>query len=455
MGVIKMNETSGVKVFLVKLSFQRKVVNMKKIKPVLVILGISVLLFTVVLAMTSGVANAESATATRTLPEGPVPAGEGFTVVIEVSGYGDKGRVDETLLEGFCYMTSSLNPVWVTVEVETNTVTFPFGIGMTSFTYTVKAPDTEGTYTISGILKDKDKNEYTVSGDTEIVVEEAEDGDAEPTATRTLPEETLAAGESFTIEIEASHYGFLGHVVETLPEGFVYKDSTLNTERVEVEDSMVEFTLRGEPSFTYTVTAPDTEGTYTVSGILIDKDVYEYDIGGDTEIEVGEKSGEVLLPANITVWNPFEAAVNNTEGESRTFNITTNQTADISWQINGTEVQTNESVTEAVYTNTSAVVGIWNVSAIATNTTNGLSDMHTWMWSVTLTPTITSTPAVNITTPTPTPSVTPTPTSKPSITLTPTPVSTPTPSPPSFEAGFAFAAIFAIAYLLLFRKKKR
>jgi hypothetical protein len=60
---------------------------------------------------------------------------------------------------------------------------------------------------------------------------------------------------------------------------------------------------------------------------------------------------------------------------------------------------------------------------------------------------------VNITsTPTPTPSVTPTPTSKPSI--TPTPVSTPTPSPPGFETGLAFAAIFAVAYLLLFRKKK-
>ena len=458
MGVIKMNETSVIKVSLVKLSFQREAVNMKKIKSVLVILGLSVLLFTVVLTMTSGIANAVSATATRTLPEEPVQVAECFTVVIEVSGYGDKGGVDETLPEGFCYMTSSLNPVWVMVEVETNTVKFPFGIGITSFTYTVKAPDTEGTYnTISGILKDEDKNEYKVSGDTEIVVEEAEEGDAEPTATRALPEETIAAGECFTIEIEASHYGTYGYVVETLPEEFVYEDSTLSPERVEVEDNTVEFTLRGEPSFTYTVTAPDTEGTYTFSGILIDENENEHDIGGDTEIEVGEKSDEVSLPANITAWNPIEVIVNNTEGESRTFNITVNQTVNISWQINGTEVQTNESVTEAVYTNTSAVVGIWNVSAIATNTTTGLSDMHTWIWSVTLTPittpTTTPTPAVNITsTPKPSPSVTPTPTSKPSI--TPTPVSTPTPSPPGFEAGFAFVAIFAVAYLLLFRKKK-
>ncbi|MCW3133261.1 MAG: hypothetical protein N2V78_02900, partial [Methanophagales archaeon] len=185
----------------------------------------------------------------------------------------------------------------------------------------------------------------------------------------------------------------------------------------------------------------------------------EYDIEGDTEIVVGEKSDEVSLPANITAWNPIEAIVNNTEGESRTFNISINQTADISWQINGTEVQTNESVTEAVYTNTSAVVGIWNVSAIATNTTNGTSDMHSWIWQVT------SISALNITptpTPTPTPAVTPipslaatlTPAHRPSPGSTATP--TPVPSLPGFEAEFAFAAIFAavLAHLILQRKKE-
>ena len=448
-----MNETSGVKVSLVTLSFQRKVVNMKKIKPVLAILGISALLFAVVLTMTAGIADASSATATRTLPDESVPAGEGFTVTIEVADC-TFGKLIETLPEWFTYKTSTLEPGSVDVSGDIvngekiETVEFIL-FGETSFTYTVTAPDTEGTYTFSGVLKVAD-DEDEVGGDTKIEVEEVE---ADPIATRTLPEEPVPAGERFTIEIEALYYGYFGNIIETLPEGFVYEDSTLNPESVEVEEDTIEFSLEGEPSFTYTVTAADVEGTYTFDGILIDEEKDEYDISGDTEIVVGEKSGEVSLPANITAWNPIEAIVNNTEGESRTFNITTNQTVNISWQINGTEVQTNESVTEAVYTNTSAVVGIWNVSAIATNTTIGVSDMHTWTWRVTLTPTITPTPAVNITsTPTPTPSVTPTPTSKPSI--TPTPVSTPTPSPPGFETGLAFAAIFAVAYLLLFRKKK-
>ncbi len=44
-------------------------------------------------------------------------------------------------------------------------------------------------------------------------------------------------------------------------------------------------------------------------------------------------------------------------------------------------VQTDINVTEASYTNTSAVVGFWNVSAVVTNR-NG-TDTNTWLWSVT------------------------------------------------------------------------
>ena len=279
-----MNETSGVK---------RKVVNMKKIKPVLVIFGISVLLFAVVLTMTSGIADAEP-TATRTLPDEPVPAGEGFTVTIEVSDCSMFGQVVETLPEGFIYMTSTLDQGLVEVFFdivngeEIKKVKFIL-FSKTSFTYMVKAPDIEGTYTFSGILKDEYKNEYAVGGDAEIEVEEAGD-DVEPTATRTLPVEPVSVGTNCTIRIEASHYGFFSQVVESLPEGFCYTESTLNPEQIEVVDSTVEFELWCEPSFTYTVTAPDAEGTYTFCGILIDEDENEYDIGGDTEIEIVERA---------------------------------------------------------------------------------------------------------------------------------------------------------------------
>ena len=89
------------------------------------------------------------------------------------------------------------------------------------------------------------------------------------------------------------------------------------------------------------------------------------------------------IPPDITSWNPVEVIVNDTEGvasAARTFNITVNQTVNVSWQINGTEVFNQTDVTGSEYTNTSAVAGVWNVSAIAVNE-NGTA-MQTWLWIV-------------------------------------------------------------------------
>ena len=183
----------------------------------------------------------------------------------------------------------------------------------------------------------------------------------------------------------------------------------------------------------------------------------EISVGGvddeEEEEEVGEEvSEEVITPGSpeITVSKPAEAVVGNVVRELRAFTISVNQIADISWQINGSVVQTNESVTEASFTK-SAVIGSWNVSAIATNTTTRLSDTHSWIWHVTLT----ATPS-----PTLAPRVTPAPTRAPGVTPTPKPAAitrttakpksmpTPTPKPAGFEAIFAIAML-AIAFLLV------
>ena len=88
-----------------------------------------------------------------------------------------------------------------------------------------------------------------------------------------------------------------------------------------------------------------------------------------------------VVPPDITSWNPVEAIINDTEGAVRTFNVTIDQPVNVSWLINGTVVKdTEKGVTEASYTNESAVIGIWNVSAIASNA-NG-TNMQTWWWTV-------------------------------------------------------------------------
>ncbi len=87
-----------------------------------------------------------------------------------------------------------------------------------------------------------------------------------------------------------------------------------------------------------------------------------------------------LAPPEITSY-ASESAVNDSQGATRTFNISINQAVNASWQINGSVVQAKESVTAASYTNTSAVIGTWNVSAIVSNA-NGTC-MQTWVWTVT------------------------------------------------------------------------
>jgi len=106
-------------------------------------------------------------------------------------------------------------------------------------------------------------------------------------AERDLPD-TVVVGRVFDVDIDASNYGAFGRVVETLPSGFSYISSTLLPEAVIVEGQVVKFIiLAGEDaSFSYTVTASNTQGTYDFGGILQDEDLAETVVGGDTQITV-------------------------------------------------------------------------------------------------------------------------------------------------------------------------
>jgi hypothetical protein len=85
-------------------------------------------------------------------------------------------------------------------------------------------------------------------------------------------------------------------------------------------------------------------------------------------------------PPNITAWYPIETEIYDNEGAPRTFNVTINQTVNVSWLINETEVFNQSGVNFSEYTNESAVIGTWNVSAFVKNP-NG-TDMQTWIWKV-------------------------------------------------------------------------
>ena len=82
---------------------------------------------------------------------------------------------------------------------------------------------------------------------------------------------------------------------------------------------------------------------------------------------------------DITSFAPVSTLVSDNTGAKRSFNISINQTVDVNWYINGTLVQSNVSVTDAMFTNTSASEGTWIINATATTPKGTVSREWTWI----------------------------------------------------------------------------
>ena len=224
--------------------------------------------------------------ASRSLSTMSVAQGGEVVVTIEASNYGQFGGVVETLPAGFTYMSSDLS----TASASGQTVRFTL-LNESSFTYTVTASDTSGSYTFSGVLKDDQGTDHPIA-DSTITVEPP----VPPSAARSFPSEYVAPGGELVVTIEPSNYGQFGGVVETLPAGFTYMSSDLST--AVASGQTVRFTLINESSFTYTVTASDTEGPYTFSGVLKDDQGTDYPMA-DSTIMVGT-APEPVTPEPVT-----------------------------------------------------------------------------------------------------------------------------------------------------------
>ena len=108
-----------------------------------------------------------------------------------------------------------------------------------------------------------------------------------PSATRSFNPATVAPGGQVTVTIDAANYGGSGAVTEKLPLGFTYVSSSLETfQVVEQSDNRVRFTLQGDASFTYVVTASSTAGSHSFSGTLRDSDRDDHTVGGDSRVTV-------------------------------------------------------------------------------------------------------------------------------------------------------------------------
>jgi|GEM_PF-1658442 len=89
-----------------------------------------------------------------------------------------------------------------------------------------------------------------------------------------------------------------------------------------------------------------------------------------------------IVPEIISTAPP--SPVHDYADAARTFTVTVDQAANITWLLNGTVVQYMASVpafTSCSYTSSSAITGYWNLTAIASNANGSVS--YTWWWTVT------------------------------------------------------------------------
>ena len=182
--------------------------------------------------------------------------------------------------------------------------------------YTVTASSMPGSYQFSGTLRDFDRDDTLVGGDTTVTVEmDAPEPEPEPTpgdeqdasASRSFPPASVAPGGRVVVTITADNYGQAGGVTETLPAGFTYVSSTLDADQVAETGREVRFTLQGDDSFMYTVTASSVAGSHTFSGTLRDFDRDDTPVGGDSSVTVRASSSGSAARASRSFDNPSVA----------------------------------------------------------------------------------------------------------------------------------------------------
>ena len=112
-------------------------------------------------------------------------------------------------------------------------------------------------------------------------------------AIRSFSPPSVAPAGEVVVMITASGFGRFGAVTETLPPGFSYVSSSLEDSGVTDVGREVRFSLFGQTAFTYTVTAPSAEGTYSFSGVLRNSDREDVPVGGALTIAVA--AGDPLI----------------------------------------------------------------------------------------------------------------------------------------------------------------
>ena len=243
----------------------------------------------------SAPARQQTASATRSLPS-EVEGGGTLTVTISVADYGGLGQLTETFPGDFTFEGSS-----PAVEPSGQTLTFNL-LADASVSYTLRAPTTTETISISGFsgtLEPAVGDGVTVDGPSSVTIS-APARQQTASATRSLPSE-VEGGGTLTVTISVADYGGIGQLTETFPGDFTFEGSS---PEVEPSGQTLTFNLLADPSVSYTLRAPTTTETISISGF-----------SGTLEPEV-EDGVTVGGPSSVTVSAPAQQTASATRSFS-------------------------------------------------------------------------------------------------------------------------------------------
>ena len=198
----------------------------------------------------------QTASATRSFSPSEVEPDDQLVVTISVAGYGGLGQLTETFPGDFTFVSSSPE-----VTPSGQTLTFNL-VGDRSVSYTLTAPTTPGRKTgFSGNLEPAEGEGVRVGGPSGVTVTTPP---AQPTAsaTRSLPSQ-VESGGTLTVTISVADYGGIGQLTETFPGDFTFVSSS---PEVTPSGQTLTFNLVGDTSVSYTLTAPTTTETISISG---------------------------------------------------------------------------------------------------------------------------------------------------------------------------------------------
>ena len=225
----------------------------------------------------------QTASATRSFSPSEVEAGRQLVVTIAVDGYGGIGQLTETFPADFTFESSPEG------TRSGQTLTFNL-VGDTSVSYTLTAPTTTETRSISGFsgtLEPAVTEGVGVSGPSSVTVL-SPPAQETASATRSFSPSEVASGGPLTVTIAVDAYGGIGQLTETFPADFTFESSPEGTR----SGQTLTFNLVGDTSVSYTLTAPTTTETRSISGF-----------SGTLEPAVTEGVG-VSGPSSVTVLSP-------------------------------------------------------------------------------------------------------------------------------------------------------